>query len=310
MKSAIGSSCLVAGAAGYIGSHLAAVLREEGHRVVEADARPDRPDQRTWDLDRPETLPPDLDEFDVVYLMAGRSGTSVSFDQAASFVRTNVGGLATLLESLRRMSRPPRVVFPSTRLVYQGAPGRALREEDELEPLTPYGATKIACESLLRMFARQFGVPFTVFRLCVVYGNVLGGAGSYGTMKHFIEPAQAGKPLQLFGDGAQRRSLMHVEDVARRIAAGGLSPACLDRVFNMGGPDVRSIREIAEAIAAVFSVGVEYRPWPADALRMESGDTVFDDARLDEALPYSPRHRFDAWVAALRAGPEGGSTPS
>ena len=294
------SRCLVVGAGGYIGRHLVAALRADGCEVVEAVHSGGGGHVRTWDITDAAQIPADLDRFDVLFWMAGSSGTTVSFERAPDFIRGNVTSLAQVLNALRGLARPPRLVFPSTRLVYKGLRDQRLVETAPLEPLTPYAATKWMGESLLQMYGRQYGVPYTVVRLCVLYGNTCPGPGSYGTLRHFLEPAQAGRPIPIFGDGAQRRSLIHVADLARVLGECGLHAATRDGVFNLGGPDALSVREIADKIAAVYGVPVATVPWPEDALKLESGDTVFDDAKLAAVMPLAFSERFDAYVANLR----------
>ena len=294
-----GARCLVTGADGYIGRHLASTLRIAGHAVTEAWLAGAPEGARNWNIADPGQIPTDLGDFDALYWMAGLTGTSTSFDQAEAFIRVNVTSLTYLLNTLRGLGRPPRLLFPSTRLVYKGQAGLALREDAPKEPLTPYAVTKLAGESLLDMYARRFGVPYTVVRICVPYGSMLPGSGSYGTLRHFLEPAQAGRPISIFGDGSQRRSLIHVADLARLLGECGLHPATRNGIFNLGGPDNLSVREIAVKIATAYGVPVAVVPWPEDALKLESGDTVFDESKLAAVLPLTYSERFDGYVASL-----------
>ena len=295
-----GFRCLVVGAGGYIGRHLVAALRADGCEVVEAMRAVPRDVCRVWDISNPEQIPGDLDHFDALFWMAGVSGTTVSFERAPEFIQANVTSLANVLNVLRGMANPPRLVFPSTRLVYKGARDQRLTESFPVEPLTPYAATKWMGESLLQMYGRQYGVPYTIVRLCVLYGNTCPGPGSYGTLRHFLEPAKAGRPISIFGDGAQRRSLIHVADLGRLLGRCGRHLATRNGMFNLGGPDNLSVREIADKIAAVYGVPVVTVPWPEDALKLESGDTVFDDSKLAAVLPLDFSERFDGYVAHLR----------
>ena len=295
-----GARCLLAGAGGYIGRHLVAALRAEGCDVVEAMRTASRDERRVWDICDPKQIPGDLDQFDTLFWMAGVSGTTVSFERAPDFIHANVTSMAHVLNVLRGLAKPPRLVFPSTRLVYKGLSGQGLTESSPVEPLTPYAATKWMGENLLQMYGRQYGVPYTIVRLCVLYGNTCPGPGSYGTLRHFLEPAQAGRPITIFGDGAQRRSLIHVADLGHLLGQCGLHPGTRDGLFNLGGPDNLSVREIADKIAAVYGVPVVTVPWPEEALKLESGDTVFDDAKLAAVMPLKFSERFDGYVGRLR----------
>lgn len=75
-----------------------------------------------------------------------------------------------------------------------------------------------------------------------------------------------------------------------------MSEKCANDVFNIGGEDY-SLKEMAELIAKKYGVGVEYVPWPDVALKIESGDTVFDSEKLDRAIGRFTNSSFVNWVS-------------
>src|SRR5690606_18112144 len=97
-----------------------------------------------------------------------------------SFVNVNEIGLLHLLNHLSRFARMPKIVFPSTRLVYKGVKGTPLAEEAEKEFKTVYASSKYNGEQYLRMHSNLFGLDYTVFRVCVPYANLTARALSYG----------------------------------------------------------------------------------------------------------------------------------
>lgn len=292
-------NALVVGSEGYLGRHVAQALERSGHRVTRADAFPVKATTRTWDITNPAHTPDDLGDFDTLYFFAGLTGTGVSFTRYEEFIRANEWGLIHTLNALCALPRPPRIVFPSTRLVYRGQPRVALSEDAPKETLTPYAATKLSAERFLAMYQDLHQLPYTVFRICVPYGDVTDStAGSYGTLRHFLEPAKAGKPITLYGDGSQQRSLIHAEDLAQNLVRASCSPDTLNQIFNLGGPDVLSIRAIADQVAEKFGVPVTSVPWPEEAWKLESGDTIFSDARLASKIELRFQHRFADWIAA------------
>ncbi len=290
---------LVLGAAGYLGRHCVQQLLEQGHAVAGVDLAPTHPDglsaYQSLDLTAPESIAAlDLD-VDTCWIWAGRTGTWAGFDEPMAYVRANEGVLLNLLSALRARAQRPHLIFPSSRLVYAGRP-EPLSEDAPQTALTLYAQSKRSCEAYLAMYAHAFGISYTSFRLCVPYGNMLGGSYSFGTIGALLGRARSGQDLTLYGDGSQRRTLTHVADAVSRMARAAARPEARNQTYNLGG-DALSLRELAEAIAAKTGVGVSYVPWPERDRLIESDDTVFDSTRLDRLLGDSNQWRFKEWLA-------------
>ncbi len=232
-------------------------------------------------------------ESDLIYLFAGKTGRAESFTDFESFLQVNELGLLNLLREYLRRGSKAKIVFPSTRLVYKGGPGR-LAEDAEKEFKTIYAMNKYACENYLQMYHRAFGVRYCVFRICVPYGTLAEGASSHGTAEFMLEKARKGENISLYGRGEVRRTLTYIGDLCRCLLLGGLSDRCQNDVFNIGGEDY-SLKEMAGLIAERFGTGVEFREWPELSLRIESGDTVFDASKLEAVLGKPYRMRFADW---------------
>jgi UDP-glucose 4-epimerase len=235
----------------------------------------------------------------VVFMFAGRTGTLDGFERPEEFLDTNERGLLNLLNLIRQAGSFPRVVFPSTRLVYRGDDTRSLPEEAPKQCNTVYAINKLASEAYLEMYSNVFGIPYTVMRICVPYGSSVSGSRSYGTMQHFIAKAMGGEDIAIFGDGEQRRTLIHADDLADIMLQASDREETLNRICNIGGADVLSIAQIAGKIAAKFKVAVKSVPWPASHLAIETGDTVFDDTVLREILVPKYKWTFDLWLEEL-----------
>jgi nucleoside-diphosphate-sugar epimerase len=311
----------VTGAAGFIGSAVAAALVADGHDVVGLDSFSDGYERwRKQDNLRPlrgqpgfRLLEADLVTFDlstvvgpvdVVFHLAAQAGVRPSWgDRFGRYVEENVVATQRLLDACRRARRPPRVVFASSSSVY-GDPGDGPSAEDDvLRPRNPYGVTKVASEDLFRVYAASWDVPSVLLRLFTVYGP--GQRPDMATFR-LVEAALGGPPFPLYGDGAQRREFTYVGDVVRAFqlaATADLAPAT---ALNVAGGSSVPMTELIErvGVAAGASVPVERR----DA---EPGDVAVTAAatrRTASLLGWTPVVGIDdglraqvAWHREVRA---------
>ena len=286
--------CIVFGASGYIGRHLVDYLRGQGHQV---DIPLDFSGGRV-DLTNKDALKNIIWDVDVVFFLAGVTGTGASFDQYQRFLIGNELSLLNVLNSIRCAATKPRVIFPSTRLVYLGNDG-VIDEGSELYPKTIYAVNKIACEHYLAAYSNSFDIPYTVIRLCVPYGSTIGGQYSFGTVGSFIEQARTNRTIRLFGGGTVRRTFTHIEDVCRLTTLTAISSVAANQVFNLPGDD-RSLFQVAVLIAKRFGANVEYADWPKYDRCIESGNTVFEAKKIIDALCTSLNYNIEDWANSLQ----------
>lgn len=278
---------LVIGSAGYLGRHLCIELERQGvqfqHCDIHAKSCHFSSSYKQIDVTNLVELRSLDADVDTLYMFAGLTGTAAGFAKYADFIRTNELGLLNVLSWINETCCRARVVYPSTRLVYKGRADRSLCEDDEKETKTLYALNKLSSEYLLAMYRSAFDIPYTVFRVCVPFGSRIDGAVSYGTIGAFLETCRAGRDIVLFGDGRMRRTFTHVEDICRIMVLSSQSRLCEDQILNIGG-ECLSLHDVACMIAEKFRVNVSFCDWPPLLLRLESGDTVFDDGRLRSRL--------------------------
>lgn len=231
---------------------------------------------------------------DVVFMFVGRTGSVNGFEQYNSFIDINERTLLNLLSEYRRQKSTARIVYPSTRLVYKGKTGPQ-KEDAEKEFKTIYAMNKFACEQYLEQYHRVYDIQYTILRICIPYGTLIPGASSYGTVEFMQTRATKGENISLYGDGSARRTLTYMDDLCITMIEAAISGSCANDVFNIGGEDY-SLKEMAELIAQKHGVDVDYIPWPDVALKIESGDTVFDSSKLDALIGSCIRKRFAEWI--------------
>lgn len=275
----------IIGANGYIGKHLAFYLQRMGMTPMCYDIQDEvRENYKKVDLTNKESVK-DIDlNVDYIFMFAGLTGTYAGFDKYETYININEIGLLNLLDAIRNSEYRPKIIFPSTRLVYKGI-DKLLKEEDDKETKTLYAVNKLACEGLLQAYKASFDIPYTVFRICIPYGNLLSTDYSFGTVGFFIKQAKSGKDITLYGGGDIKRTFTHMEDICYQIVYGAMKEESNGEIYNIGGQTL-SLKQVAEIIATKFGTNVVAVPWPERDLRIESDHTYFDDTKIRTLLNF------------------------
>lgn len=284
----------IIGSKGFIGKHLDWYLRTKMNIVADCYDihRIDEPNYQMVDMSSKESVERINLNVDYIFYMVGMTGTKIGFYAYEDFLDINELSLLNLLDVISKSRYRPKVVFPSSRLVYKGL-DKALKEDDAYDTKTVYAVNKLACEGYLKAYGNYFDIPYTIFRLCVPYGNMLDNDYSFGTIGFFIKMAKEGKNITLYGDGTMKRTFTHFEDLCYQMIYGTFNPKSDNMVFNVGG-ETSSLDNVAYLIAKKYGVEVVHVPWPKDDLRIESGHTYFDDMRIQNLLGgYSYKHSLN-----------------
>ncbi len=292
---------LVTGAAGFIGSHLAAGLLGQGWHVTGLDSRypPSDPvaaenladlvPHPRFRLARADIATADLahllEGVQVAFHLAGLPGARRSWgDQFTSYLTVNVLGTQRLLEACTA-AEVPRLVCASSSSVYGPGNGTPSRETDDPLPLSPYGVSKLAAERLCLAYSNRPSAVTSVvaLRYFTVYGPRQRPDMAFSRI---MRAALSGRPVPLYGSGAQRRDFTHVADaVAATIAAASCEARA--EVVNVASghsvPLVQAVRTIASlAGAEVPSLRRAAQPGDADV-------TSADLSRARDVLGYQPQ---------------------
>jgi UDP-glucuronate 4-epimerase len=303
---------LVTGTAGFIGFHLARRLLSESHRVLGLDSFTTYYDvglkrRRHAVLAREAAFSavesPLEDralvskavasfEPDVIVHLAAQAGVRFSLAEPGAFVSTNVVGTMHLLEAIR--DRPVKhFVMASSSSVYGIGSNRPVSESESTDfPLSPYAATKKSAEVLAHAYSHLFAIPVTCLRIFTAYGPW--GRPDMALLK-FIEAIEAGKPIDIYGNGVMRRDFTYVEDLVEAIRrlidvvpgtspaspTDTLSPVAPWRVVNVGNGKPAGLLEYVETIEKALG-----KTAIRNYLDMQPGDAndTWADGTLLEAL--------------------------
>jgi len=294
---------LVTGAAGFIGSHVSALLLARGDEVVGLDSfdayyAPARKRQNVDDVRagpgggrftlvegdiRDRTL---LDRIftrgiDAVAHLAGLAGVRASVERPQDYVDVNVMGTVNVLEAARR-GGAKNFVLVSTSSAYGNAPPPFVETHPADRPLAPYAATKRAAEMLCHSYHHMHGMSCNVVRLFTAYGP-----RNRPDMMAFkvLDSIFTGREIPLFGGGDMVRDWTYVEDIARGIAAALDRPLGYE-IFNLGHGQPVHLSDFIAALEGLAGRRANLVPVP----RLDS-DAVATGADIDKArrlLGYAP----------------------
>ena len=305
-----GSTCLVTGGLGFIGSNLVHALVEEGARVriVDALVSGHGGDRRNVEGLDVEVLVARLDDpavaglvagADVVFNLAGQVSHTASMSDPEQDLRLNALDHALLLETIRSVNPGVRVVHTSTRQVYGRVETQPVSETTAANPVDVNGVAKLAGEQLHMVHAQAYGLRATSLRLSNVYGpRQRLTSGELGFLPVFIRRALLNETIEIVGDGTQRRDCLHVGDVVDALFAA-TAPEAVGRVYNVGCRRDHSLAEVAEVIvqAAGSTEPVRLVQWPSEHQRIDIGSFTTDSRRIAEELGWQSEIDLHAGMA-------------
>ena len=196
----------------------------------------------------------------------------------------------SMLEACRKYNPGVRVVYAGTRQVY-GRPDRLPVDETHLvRPADINGVNKAAGEYYHLLYNNVFGVRACSLRLTNVYGpRQLIRHNRQGFIGWFIRLAIEGAEIQIFGDGSQLRDFVYVDDAAAAFLRAGATDACNGQVFNVGGDEPISHRELVAVLIDVAGAGsMRFVEWPPEKKRIDIGSFYSDSTKFRHAVSWTP----------------------
>ncbi len=260
--------CLVTGGAGFIGSHIAGALLQQGAvvRVLDNFCTGKRENLTAAlqgaSASKFEVIEADLRDasrvaeavrgVEVVFHEAAFVSVPESMQKPEECFDVNVAGTTLLLEAARKAG-VRRVVIASSAAVYGDSDALPLVESTLPRPLSPYAASKCAGELYAAMYTQAFGLEVAALRYFNVYGPRQRPDSMYAAaVPIFIRCHLDGKPVTIFGDGEQTRDLIYVEDVVRANLAAAEHPRAPGQVFNVCTGHETSILDLLHVLEGLF----------------------------------------------------------
>jgi UDP-glucuronate 4-epimerase len=302
---------IVTGGAGFIGSHLVDRLLADGNEVIVVDNFDPFYDRATKEsnlalaLANPRCRLVELDirdaqgvealvhssRPDVIAHLAARAGVRPSIADPRGYADVNIMGTVVWLEAASRLMPRPRFIYATSSSVYGNRAEGPFRETDSVDlPVSPYAASKKACELLAHTFHHLHGLPVTGLRFFTAFGPRNRPDLAIASFTRLIDQ---NRTVPMFGDGTTRRDYTYVNDLVDGIIRA-IDRCTSHHLYNLGHSEPIALRDMIETIARALG-----KPAKIELLPEQPGDVRQTFAAIDRArleLGYQPITTFEEGI--------------
>ena len=297
---------LVTGGAGFLGTHLYNRLARNGHTVRALDDlsagdasglasavlfnRGDVADiPKLWSL---------LQDVDCVYHLAARVSVPQSILYPRDYNTVNVGGTVALMEAMRDAG-VKRVVLASSGAVYGRQDRQPVREDVPPNPDSPYAVSKLSAEYYARTIGALWKIETVILRIFNAYGPGQALPVSHApVVPQFIQHALGGGSLVIFGDGAQTRDFVYVDDVIDALVAAATASKVDREIINIGSGRETSLNALVRVVER--AAGRKVEPLHNTSVNGGVGRLVADIGKAGRLLNFAPRVSLDEGLRLTR----------
>ncbi|MBX3318615.1 MAG: NAD-dependent epimerase/dehydratase family protein [Nitrospira sp.] len=299
-----GAQVLITGGLGFIGSNLAIRLVREGAEVIVVDSMIPEYGGHLWNIepvrDQIRVNIADVrDEHAMRYLLArseylfnlaGQTSHLDSMDHPYQDLDINAKAQLSLLECCRHYNRNIKIVFAGTRQIYGKPRYVPVDEQHPLDPVDVNGINKLAGELYHQLYHRVYGIKTVVLRLTNTYGPRMRVVDARQTfLGIWIRNILEGRPIAIFGSGAQVRDFNYVDDVVDALMLAALSSESAGEIYNLGAEQPISLKETAELLIRCHGRGTyQLVPFPPERKSIDIGDYYGDFRKISSHLNWKP----------------------
>ena len=304
---------LITGGLGFIGSNLARRLIDYGNTITVVDSLipeyggnlrnvhdiQDKITVSQSDVRDVEAINNLITGHDYLFNLAGQTSHLDSMHDPITDLDINAKAQLSILEACRKYNTDIRIVFASTRQIYGKPKYLPVDEKHPRHPVDVNGINKIAGEQYHILYQEVYGIASTVLRLTNTYGPRMRIRDARQTfLGVWIRNLLEGKPIQVFGDGKQRRDYNYVEDVLDALLIAATEENAIGKVYNLGAPDPLSLKDTAKIMCQEIE-GSDYQmiPFPEDRKAIDVGDFICDYSAFRNQFGWEPKVEFDKGVA-------------
>ncbi len=302
---------LITGGAGFIGSSLANKLLTKKHKVITVDNfnnfyspqikednvkhNINNPDYKLYriDIESMDKLAEifDKEEIDMIIHLAGRAGVRPSIEKPVDYIKSNILGTINLLELMKKHNIK-KMIFASSSSVYGNCEADIFSEDLKVtEPISPYAATKSACEQFCYTYHKLYDINIICLRFFTVYGPRQRPDLAINKFTRLIE---AGMPVPVFGDGTTKRNYTYIDDIISGIEGAIEYDKTPYEIINLGGGEVITLIDMVKILEKNIGKKAIIQKLP-----MQPGDvnkTVCDYSKAHKLLNYTPKTTFEEGI--------------
>jgi UDP-glucuronate 4-epimerase len=295
---------LITGGAGFIGSNLVRALLEEKDlrltiidnfdafysrqiKLLNVDGFEKHQQVMIFDRDLDDLSAHELQKIlpqkvDTIIHLAAKAGVRPSIDNSLGYIRTNILGTQMLLDFARETGIR-QFVFASSSSVYGINRNLPWKEDEQLQPISPYAMTKLSGEGLGHVSSHLYGIRFIALRFFTVYGP---GQRPDLAIHKFVRSILKDQPITMYGDGSTSRDYTYIDDIVRGIIAAIGYDRSLFEIINLGNNHPVSLKELVGNIEETVGkkARIEQKPeQPGDV-----PNTFADIGKAGSLLQYHP----------------------
>src|SRR3989338_4569813 len=290
---------LVTGGAGFIGSKIAEKLLEKGRDVIILDNLstgheynvPEGAEFTKGNIDDYRILKSSLRDVEVVHPFAASASVIVGVEQPVFDLENNVKGTVTLLNAMRD-SGVKKILFPSSSTVY-GDNKIPMKEDMQLNPMSPYAVGKIADEFYLRSYYNLYGIEPVIFRVFNAFGpNQDLNNTKQGITGFVIGCIMQNRPFPLHGDGKQTRDYIYIDEVVEAFMLAEEEKRAVNNPMNLACNTQTSLNDWINLIEEL--IGKKANTQKGNPFRQ--GDVMHyraDVSKLEKVLGIKPKADFE-----------------
>ena len=303
---------LITGGLGFIGSNLARRLVEYGNTITIVDSLipeyggnlrnlHDIHDKITVSLSDVRDVAAInnlIKGHDYLYNLAGQTSHLDSMHDPITDLDINAKAQLSILEACRKYNPSIRIVFASTRQIYGKPNYLPVDENHPRHPVDVNGINKIAGEQYHILYQEVYGIASSVLRLTNTYGPRMRIRDARQTfLGIWIRNLLQGKPIQVFGDGKQRRDYNYIDDVLDALLIAATEKNAVGNVYNLGAPAPLSLEDTAKIMCQETEAG-EYQmiPFPEDRKAIDVGDFICDYSAFRDQFGWEPKVNFEEGI--------------
>jgi UDP-glucose 4-epimerase len=300
-----GKRILISGGAGFIGSNLArrlvaldadvtlvdSLIPEYGGNLFNLSGIESRVRLNVADVRDEHSMKYLVKSHQIFFNLAGQTSHLDSMTDPYNDLDINCRAQLSMLEACRKENPSIRIVFASTRQIYGAAASLPVDERHPPQPVDVNGINKMAGEWYHMLYSRAYGIPIAALRLTNTYGPGMRVKDARQTfLGVWIRRILKREPIEVWGTGEQLRDFTFVDDAVDAFLRAATSDRSHGKVFNLGGDERISLRELAALLVELAGGGeVRLVPFPTERKVIDIGDYYGDYTQIRETLGWTPK---------------------